>query len=164
MEIGWSSAAGGTTLNAAVGVEQAEAALGGEEGLEDRTAPAAGADLQRSFDRAAYGQRGRFAPAPAPAPPPAIEWRLRRALAETSFESAPLGSSCVPALSCTSSRSAVADAEVLARLDVALSAWVDESKARHYADSPSDLLQAVARHRRRIVPDAFTATLDPSLL
>jgi hypothetical protein len=102
-----------------------------------------------------------------------IERRLRRALAapavepaaqpeqaaasEVSLQAAALGVSQPPA-------SLAADAAVIERLNAGLNEWVDEAKARPYSDSPSDLLNAVAKHRRRVIPDEFTKTLELSLL
>lgn len=57
-----------------------------------------------------------------------------------------------------------AEAALLERLNLSLTQWVDEEKARAYADRPSDLLRAVARQRHRVVPDQFRMTLDATLL
>ncbi|HTH76520.1 MAG TPA: hypothetical protein VL635_19165 [Trinickia sp.] len=61
-------------------------------------------------------------------------------------------------------RSAAAEAAVLERLIASLGQWIDEDKARAYANRPSDLLMAVAKHRHRAIPEAFSTLLDPSLL
>lgn len=57
-----------------------------------------------------------------------------------------------------------AEAALLERLNLSLTQWVDEEKARAYVDRPSDLLRAVARQRHRVVPDQFPLTLDATLL
>lgn len=103
----------------------------------------------------------------------AIERRLRRALARMPLDAggpvraptlvAPATAGAAATESGTP-RSMVADAAVLERMNAALTQWVDEAKARSYATSPSALLRAVASHRRLDIPDAFAATLDPSLL
>lgn len=51
-----------------------------------------------------------------------------------------------------------------ARPREALLAWVDLTKARAYADSPSDLLRAVSQHHRRAIAAGFEAAPDPALL
>lgn len=61
-------------------------------------------------------------------------------------------------------RSAAADAAVIERLTASLAQWIDEDKARAYANRPSDLLMAVAKHRHRAIPEAFSTLLDPALL
>ncbi|MBU6487141.1 MAG: PipA/GogA/GtgA family type III secretion system effector [Burkholderiales bacterium] len=57
-----------------------------------------------------------------------------------------------------------AEAALLERLNLSLTQWVDDEKARAYVDRPSDLLRAVARQRHRVVPDPFPLTLDATLL
>ena len=101
---------------------------------------------------------------------PAVERRLRRALA------AQTGAIGVAAMSPAAAakheawvaankpRSLVADAAIRERLHAALADWVDDARARLYADSPSQLLRAVAEHRHREIPGEFETTLDPSIL
>lgn len=60
--------------------------------------------------------------------------------------------------------STVAEAAVLERLTASVAQWVDQDKARAYASRPSDLLLAVAKQRHRVIPEAFSTLLDPSLL
>lgn len=117
---------------------------------------------------------------------PAVERRLRRALANAPLDTAPAApasmsstamtveaSASTPLTAKTAQalatepsppRSLIADAAVLDRLNVALTQWVDEAKARPYAASPSEMLRAVAKHRRHDIPEAFATTLDPALL
>lgn len=102
--------------------------------------------------------------------PTRLEHRLRRAApaesrtpAATAKLSASVESS-LPVRRDPVQRSSSAEAAVLERLILSLVQWVDEDKARAYADRPSDLLRAVAKHRHRTIPDAFANTLDPSLL
>ncbi len=103
----------------------------------------------------------------------AIERRLRRALAPAPRDeknaalvstSSTMSTADASATETGLSHSPMADAAVIERLNVALTQWVDEARARPYAASPSALLQAVARHRRRDIPEAFATTLSPSLL
>ncbi|MGN6086789.1 hypothetical protein [Trinickia sp.] len=103
-----------------------------------------------------------------------MERRLRRSLADAPAGSAEVSAAAPPSAATATGavptpepappRSPVADAAVLERLNFALTQWVDEGKARPYADSPSALLRAVATHRQRAIPMAFETTLDPSLL
>lgn len=108
-----------------------------------------------------------------------IERRLRRAAAavvsepiESATVAAPFiaatravrAQSAAPPATSSPARAAAPEAAVLERLNLSLTEWVDEDKARAYLDRPSDLLRAVAKQRHRIVPDAFSSTLDPSLL
>lgn len=154
MTVTWPT--GGSVQRDSIDIEHAEATLGGDRAVDDRLASNAGTRPQRSPAGVARGQDQAVYQEAAST----IERRLRRAVIDGHARTAGTGLSCAPAASTVVSP----DAAILERLDVALSSWVDESKARHYADRPSDLLRAVAQHRRRVIPEAFTTTLDPSLL
>jgi hypothetical protein len=104
---------------------------------------------------------------------PAVERRLRRALTLAPLDTSNAMRASVSSAAATTdgpapglalTPSLVAEAAVLERLNIALTQWVDEAKARPYATSPSELLRAVAGHRRRDIPEAFAKTLDLSLL
>ncbi|WP_116141270.1 PipA/GogA/GtgA family type III secretion system effector [Trinickia diaoshuihuensis] len=141
-------------------IAHADPVLSGIGTVEAGSTPAMGADIEWSDrDPTSAQERARY---DAMRP---VEQRRRRALTDDLTVPAGAGvSSAQVAPAVADSCMSKSDAAVLERLNIALSAWVDESKARPYADRPSDLLRAVAKHRRRAIPDAFTTTLDPSLL
>ncbi|MGG1944089.1 PipA/GogA/GtgA family type III secretion system effector [Trinickia sp. NRRL B-1857] len=146
----------GSVQRGSIDIERAETTLGGDRAVDEGRWSNAGTPTRQAPEGVAQGQDEAAHRAAAST----IERRLRRALADGLALTAGAGLSSAPTASTVASR----DAAILERLNVALSAWVDESKARRYADRPSDLLCAVAHHRRRVIPDAFTTTLDPSLL
>jgi hypothetical protein len=87
---------------------------------------------------------------------------LAPTLAGTPITTAPTSAPSSPAATAASAQAA--QAALFDRLTASLGEWVDEGKARAYADRPGDLLRAVAAQRHRIVPDEFVKTLDASLL
>lgn len=94
----------------------------------------------------------------------AARHRVRRAIASLADQDGVALSAAKQARPLASASAATNDALEFAQIDAALCDWVDFDKAKHYANSPSRLLQAVADHQRRTIPFDFETWPDVALL
>ena len=69
-----------------------------------------------------------------------------------------------PLIDIVSPTEPASESAYLQGLQASLSAWVEIAKAHYYANSPSQLCEAVFEHYRQIIPAEFENTLDIDLL